>query len=210
MFTPRASASTSRGWAYSRSIRSRTRRSSARSRRFWDSDGLLVTCAIVPRRSPRRVRSAHQAGAGRRLRGVSVRRLLPLEAVRVGEGAVVAVEHDPVRSGAVRRHPGVLGQGATAVEGQRDGARRGVELDVLPAEALPHGEAPVDVELLAREHVLGSQEEYEAVDLPGGRTLVLLGRGGDLPERPVGCLDDASVAPEGLLDRLHRRGTRRE
>src|SRR4029453_3474999 len=43
MLTPRASASTSSGWAYSRSIRSRTRRNSARSRRCCDEADLLVT-----------------------------------------------------------------------------------------------------------------------------------------------------------------------
>src|SRR5829696_4370033 len=43
MFTPRASASTSNGCAYSRSIRSRTRLSSVRSRRCWASSGRLVT-----------------------------------------------------------------------------------------------------------------------------------------------------------------------
>src|SRR5215218_6971331 len=43
MYTPRASASTSSGWAYSRSIRSRTRRSSARSRRRCAEAGLLLT-----------------------------------------------------------------------------------------------------------------------------------------------------------------------
>src|SRR5690348_10021764 len=46
MCTPRASASTSSGWAYSRSIRSRTRRSSARSRRCCASAGLPVICAV--------------------------------------------------------------------------------------------------------------------------------------------------------------------
>src|SRR5687767_2428985 len=47
MCTPRASASTSNGCAYSRSIRSRTRRSRARSRRCCVA--ALVTCEIVPR-----------------------------------------------------------------------------------------------------------------------------------------------------------------
>src|SRR5215211_135215 len=51
MYAPRASASTSSGWAYSRSIRSRTRRSHARSRRCCAAAGLLVTCAIMPRRT---------------------------------------------------------------------------------------------------------------------------------------------------------------
>src|SRR3954452_19100071 len=48
MCAPRASASTSSGWAYSRSIRSRTRRSSARSRRCWVSAEVRVTPQIVP------------------------------------------------------------------------------------------------------------------------------------------------------------------
>src|SRR5215216_6383134 len=51
MYAPRASASTSSGWTYSRSIRSRTRRSRARSRRCCAAAGLLVTCAIMPRRT---------------------------------------------------------------------------------------------------------------------------------------------------------------
>src|SRR5258705_6375916 len=49
MFTPRASASTSSGCAYSRSILSRTRRSSLRSRRRCSSAGVLLTCEIVRR-----------------------------------------------------------------------------------------------------------------------------------------------------------------
>src|ERR1700733_691717 len=49
MFASRASASMSSGCAYSRSMRSRTRRSLARSRRCWSSVDLLATCAIVPR-----------------------------------------------------------------------------------------------------------------------------------------------------------------
>src|SRR5690242_9387620 len=47
MWAPRASASTSSGCAYSRSIRSFTRRSRARSLRF--AADLLLTCEIVPR-----------------------------------------------------------------------------------------------------------------------------------------------------------------
>src|SRR5215210_5346031 len=43
MYSPRASASTSSGWAYSRSIRSRTRRSRARSLRRCAATGLLDT-----------------------------------------------------------------------------------------------------------------------------------------------------------------------
>src|SRR5919107_2813266 len=50
MCASRASASTSSGCAYSRSIRSRTRRSSARSRRCWAAAGVPVTPEIVPRR----------------------------------------------------------------------------------------------------------------------------------------------------------------
>ena len=49
MCAPRARASTSSGWAYSRSIRSRTRRSHARSCRCWASALGVVTCGIVPR-----------------------------------------------------------------------------------------------------------------------------------------------------------------
>src|SRR4051812_13119588 len=52
MLTPAASASTSSGWAYSRSIRSRTRRSSTRSRRRCSSPFLLLTRQIVPWRGP--------------------------------------------------------------------------------------------------------------------------------------------------------------
>src|SRR5664279_4132850 len=48
MCAPRASASTSSGSSYSRSIRSRTRRSHARSRRCCAASDLLVTCGIVP------------------------------------------------------------------------------------------------------------------------------------------------------------------
>src|SRR5215207_6029735 len=67
MYAPRASASTSSGWAYSRSIRSRTRRSRARSRRCCAAAGLLVTCAIMPLRPPcspaRPSRSPRPSGA---------------------------------------------------------------------------------------------------------------------------------------------------
>src|ERR687891_1438255 len=48
MCAPRASASTSSGCAYSRSIRSRTRRSRARSLRCCAAAVLLVTCEILP------------------------------------------------------------------------------------------------------------------------------------------------------------------
>ena len=59
MCAPRASASTSSGWAYSRSIRSRTRRRRARSRRRSASPGLVVTTAMVPC-PPRTRRSLHR------------------------------------------------------------------------------------------------------------------------------------------------------
>src|ERR671934_986870 len=52
MWASRASASTSSGCAYSRSMRSRTRRSSARSRRCCAAAGLVVTatsCHVPPR-----------------------------------------------------------------------------------------------------------------------------------------------------------------
>src|SRR6266536_4571521 len=60
MCAPRASASTSSGCAYSRSIRSRTRRSRARSRRCCTSAALLVTRNIVSTR-PAPARSASSA-----------------------------------------------------------------------------------------------------------------------------------------------------
>ena len=73
MCAPRASASTSSGCAYSRSIRSRTRRSRARSRRCCASAGLLVTLnrATTGRRRqapmvpPLRIRSTHRPWEGR-------------------------------------------------------------------------------------------------------------------------------------------------
>src|SRR5579884_1300647 len=61
MSAPRASASTSRGSAYSRSMRSRTRRSAARWRRRCPSSALL-TAAMVP-----------QVAAGERRRSVGDR-----------------------------------------------------------------------------------------------------------------------------------------
>src|SRR5690348_16226821 len=51
MCTPRASASTSSGCAYSRSIRSRTRRNRARSLNRCAGVDVLLTCEIVPRRT---------------------------------------------------------------------------------------------------------------------------------------------------------------
>src|SRR5258708_1647081 len=65
MCAPRASASTSSGCAYSRSIRSRTRRSRARSRRCCSVAGLLLTCTTVPqmRGLVARCRRAPRSGA---------------------------------------------------------------------------------------------------------------------------------------------------
>ena len=63
MFAPRASASTSSGCAYSRSIRSRTRRSHARSLGCCAAAGLLVTCEIVPRRAGVAGVAPHSASA---------------------------------------------------------------------------------------------------------------------------------------------------
>lgn len=117
-----------------------------------------------------------------------------------------AAQDEPVGSGAVGGDAEVLGEGAAPVQRQLDAARRGVELDVLAAEALRDGEALADVEPLARGHVRRSQQEHDLVDLPGVRAGVLPRRGGDLPDRPVGGPYDAAVAPEGLRGGLQRRG----
>ena len=84
MCTPRASASTSSGCAYSRSILSRTRRSRARSRRCCVVAGLLVTarlCHVAPGLpSAAGVPPHSQAGDGarrRRSRDRCDRRQLP-------------------------------------------------------------------------------------------------------------------------------------
>ncbi|MCW2562385.1 MAG: hypothetical protein JWQ31_945, partial [Mycobacterium sp.] len=67
MFTPRASASTSSGCAYSRSILSRTRRKSLRSRRCCPSAAVLVTYQIVVSYvKPTLLRLAAVGEAGRR------------------------------------------------------------------------------------------------------------------------------------------------
>src|SRR6185295_13258557 len=66
MCAPRASASTSSGWAYSRSIRSRTRRSRARSLRSCVAAGLLLTYEIVPRASRSRADVRREVLAGER------------------------------------------------------------------------------------------------------------------------------------------------
>src|SRR6266700_630593 len=100
----------------------------------------------------------------------------PAETVRVSERPGVAGDGDPVRPGALRRDPGVLGQGPALVERQLDVRRRGGELDVLAAEAPRHRQAPLDVELLGRGDVCASQQEHDVVDLPGSRAGVLLRR----------------------------------
>src|ERR1700759_2196673 len=152
---------------------------------------VAVFCsAMIPSLTP--VVSASRAG-------------FPAEPVRVGERPGVAGDGDPVRSGALRRDAGVLGQGPALVERQLDVRRRGGELDVLAAEAPRHRQAPLDVELLGRGDVRASQQEHDVVDLPGGRTGVLLRRRRDLPDRPVGVADDAAVAPQALRDGLDRR-----
>src|SRR5215212_8476936 len=80
--------------------------------------------------------------------------------------------------------------------GQLDGTRRHVELDVDAGEALGHGQAPVEIELLGGGHVRRPEQEHDLVDLPGHRAAVLLGRRRDLPDRPVRRLYDAAVPPE--------------
>src|ERR1700689_36584 len=64
MCASRASASTSSGWAYSRSIRSRTRRRRARPLRCWAAGSLLVTARSwhIRSRSPQGPRSAADVG----------------------------------------------------------------------------------------------------------------------------------------------------
>src|SRR5215472_4065289 len=130
---------------------------------------------------------------------------LPREPVRVGEGPGVAANDDPVRAGAVRGDAGVFGGGTAAVERQPDGRRRGVELDVLAAEALRHGQAAVEVELLGRLDALDPEQQHEVVDLPGGRAGVLLRRRRDLPDRSARVLDDTAVAPKPPRGRLEYR-----
>ena len=129
MCTPRASASTSSGCAYSRSIRSRTRRSSARSRRR--------CCRRRVCWSPRdRATSHRQSGAGRRRRHQTQR---PRRARHPWLSTLQAVEplqpDDPAQVGRYRllgrlgrgRHgPGVPG-------GWRPGGRP-VAVKVIRAE----------------------------------------------------------------------------
>src|SRR5690349_3833657 len=82
MCAPRASASTSSGCAYSRSIRSRTRRRRARSLRRWAAAWSAVIDVIVP----------HRLGTG-----VERRRARPWRLGRLGAAlGALAVEHDLV------------------------------------------------------------------------------------------------------------------
>src|SRR5262249_59884748 len=117
---------------------------------------------------------------------------------RGGEGPGGAAKDAPVGAGAVRGDAGVFGGGTAAVERQPDGRRRGVELDVLAAEALRHGQAAVEVELLGRLDALDPEQQHEVVDLPSSRAGVLLRRRRDLPDRSARVLDDSAVAPESL------------
>src|SRR4051812_22731115 len=91
MCTPRASASTSSGWACSRSIRSRTRRSSARSRSCscvaGPRAGLLGTSEIVPLRA---ALAQGEAASGRQVLGQE------LEGRGPGPPGGLGVVHDEV------------------------------------------------------------------------------------------------------------------
>src|SRR6478609_7527514 len=62
-------------------------------------------------------------------------RTLPLEPVRVGEDTRVRADREAVRPVPVLGHAGVLGERLAAVEAQLHACGRGVELDVLAAEA---------------------------------------------------------------------------
>src|ERR1700730_18534310 len=109
MYALRASASTSSGCAYSRSIRSRTRRSRARSLRRCAATGVLATEEIVPDttvspcvrealvRCRRRARGARRGGwSGGEVGGCAL--VDDLAAVMAGAGAEiddpVGVRHD--------------------------------------------------------------------------------------------------------------------
>src|SRR3954470_20605857 len=94
MCASRARASTSSGWAYSRSIRSRTRRSRARSLRC-GSTGLLVTTDIVSGADVVREMLAGERGARRHEVG---RRALEDDATAVLARAGAQVD-DPVGVG---------------------------------------------------------------------------------------------------------------
>src|SRR4029079_14718553 len=106
---------------------------------------------------------------------------LPDEPVRVGEGVGGAAEDDAVRAGAVGGDADLLGQGAALVQRHFDGVGpTGGELDVHAADALGHGHAPADVELLGGLHVLDADQQDDLVDLAGVGAGVLLRRGRDL------------------------------
>src|SRR5690606_28991183 len=102
----------------------------------------------------------------------------------------VAVDDEPVGAAAVGTDAGVLGERAAAVEGELDARGRGLELDVLAAEAPRDVQAAVDVEALAGLDVVDAEQQHEVVDLEGGRAGVLLRGGGDLPDGPVRGLHD--------------------
>jgi hypothetical protein len=90
---------------------------------------------------------------------------LPHEPVRVDEGPGIAAHREPVRSGAVGRDAGDLGEGTAVQERQLDRTRRRSERDIFAAMALFHGEAAVNVEPFARGHIRDSQLEHDLVDL---------------------------------------------
>ena len=86
-------------------------------------------------------------------------------------------------------------------------ASRGVELDVLAAEAPRQRQTVLDIERLARLDVRNpSSSTTSPTRLERAR--VLLRRGGDLPDRTVRSLHDAPIAPEALRWR-HRGSWRR-
>src|SRR5438270_10945622 len=93
---------------------------------------------------------------------------LARESVRVGERPGITADHEPVRSGAVGRDAGVLGQGTTLVNAQPDVPWRRGELGVDAAKALCHRLATLDVEPLARGKIPDPQQERDLVDLPRG------------------------------------------
>src|SRR4051795_247206 len=145
-------------------------------------------------------------GSVRQCSAASGRRGFPREPIRIDERPDVAGDHDAVRARAVRRDARVLGGGASPVERQLDGRGLAVELDVLAAETLRHRQASVYVELLGRLDVLDTEQQRDFIDLAGGRTGVLLGRGRDFPDRSIRGLDHPAVAPESLLGGLQRCG----
>src|SRR5918999_5249894 len=131
---------------------------------------------------------------------------LPHEPVRVRERPRVADHGDPVRSRAFDVDSDLLRGGAPGVESEADGPGRHLELGVLAAEALAHGEAAVDVELLGRLEVVHSEEEHQVVVLLlSGASVLLRGRC-ELPDRTVRCLHDGAVPPEALLGGLQDGG----